>query len=214
MSDWGWNPASFGAVGTVTAAFMGTLALLNAARQYGLSLRLARESQLEKLRKQADLVTIRIIRDSTSHGYLMEPHHPDPPGRYFEYLKVVPPDTRVLLIEIANRSDDRIFLRRLISADVLAHGIVPSTSYGRREWDNSWEIWFRKHEFPPGVLYVKLHISQGTSREWRPVFSPRGRGFSPRRFGLVFTDDLGTTWTRRLSGELQRGWLEAKDLWK
>lgn len=203
MSEWGWNPESFAAIGTVSAALIGALALVVASIQVSITSSEKRANDRRMQRQQAEGVFVRYLSDSA----LPDNYPPDsdiPPSGDCNidiYDGALPPESRLLIIEVQNSSDGPIELTGLVinsewPFSIPLLDVKPMAAAVRESWfEPRWThlVVFNSKPLPPGRVRVKLPLKDN-------IHIPLGN-----RFGVMFKDARGLRWTRWFGGNLTRG---------
>lgn len=117
MSEWGWNPETFSAIGTVGATLVGGIALLFASLQLRMASRQLRMAGEDfELKAQARLMHVRIVRDSRSplmYAATTQKNLTD--GHWIEWVKSKgTPGSYEIDVELANDSQSDIRLEALV----------------------------------------------------------------------------------------------------
>lgn len=200
MSEWGSNPASFAALGTVTAAIFGVLGFLIAVRQYGLAVDSQRQLAAKAMRRQAELVTVEIVRDSQAIPVYSGIPLDLASSAHLALSSVTEHGAvdaaRTFVVQLVNRSETPVQLIGLVSYEphfINAHSasvykevkwFIPTRYYLERFWNGS---------FPPGSRFLSIPLRKNFA-------------FS-EDIGVLFRDSSGTLWTRTLRGQLLWGTL-------
>lgn len=188
MSDWGWNPETFSALGTVGASLIGAIALLLAASQYRVA---AKEFGLKT---QARQIYVRIASDS-KHPSRYGPQTPSTSCDEWPEVFEGPESawSRVLEVEIVNGSQGPIRLREVESRHGWPSGVEVTWSGNYR-----WNIITGRRD---SAHFAYNFLLPGRARLVRiPV--PQNVILREDWFRVTFEDAEGRLWARRLDGKL------------
>lgn len=190
MSDWGWNPDTFSALGTVGASLLGAIALLIAASQHKVA---AKEFSLKA---QARQVYVRIMRDSkhpSRYGPQASKSTDDEWVPVFEGPEAA--WLRFLEVEVVNGSTGPVRLRQVISRHGWPEGIT-----GTWSWNRTWNIIFGRRDY---AHFAYNFLPPGSTRVVRiPV--PHDAILHEKWLEITFSDAEGKHWTRKLDGKLSK----------
>ncbi|WP_437770459.1 hypothetical protein [Arthrobacter sp. KNU40] len=199
MSEWGWNPETFGAIGTVGATLVGTIALLLASSQLRMASRQLRMVNKDlDLKAQARMMHVRMIRDSRSLDmFAATSQKTCTDGHWIEWANDKgSPDAYAVDVELSNDSHSDIHLLGLVSVGGYP---IDGKSQFSISMKNGWRRGVRiQFGFANSVL---------TSGDKYYVRLPMAAGFSSpgELIGIRFRDADGILWTRRLDGTLIEG---------
>jgi len=186
MDQWGWNPATFTAVGTVGAAFTATIALLIALRQY-------RNARVTARSAQASLVSVWISHEEFGlgrgqglTGFVITVHNAST-------QPVMSPSLLMLLM-------------KSVDGESIATKAVKDWSSSSASSAGPWPLW------PYTRLSVGIHswpgrIDPGGTLDLLVEAVSTLDYLIPLRksCGLVFRDARGNPWTLRPDGHLFPG---------
>ena len=206
MSEWGWNPATFEALGTVAASFIATIGLL-------VSLAVLRRERIDERRAQANMVA---IADVTSQaGDRQEPltwRHVDGdrweevPGEHYKVQVVsfrlangsdLPISYSELLVRVEDSAQWKHYAKRRLGDVAVVTDEDPLSTFT----DPSAEKGYLsgRHRGWPDVMLAK--------DSWNLSFEAAvfDRYLANTDFGVVFIDRLGKVWTIRGDSVLLEG---------
>lgn len=206
MNDWGWNPASFEAIGTVSASIVATAGLL-------VSMVVLRRERLDKRRAQANMVAIADVTfrpgkrtEPATWRPLSDGNFEEVPGADFE-VQVVrfrlangsdqPVSYLELVVWIEDQSQWRHYAERRIGDAAIVTDEDPLSTFTDPSAPNG--LLTGRHRRWPDVLLAKssLELSFEVTRLDRYI--------GKTDFGVVFFDRLGKMWTIRGDSVLLEG---------
>lgn len=196
-AEWGWNPSSFEAIGTVAAAVTALLAIL-------ISLGESARRREWDLARYARLVSVRGVGGSPDDWW-EEGVELTNGGNAPIYLERLHVRVRERLPEAWPKGDMSLVETVIRRMSRLEHGVVASAFGSESNWwtkplsFNRAEISVLRREWPqrvePGAV-IDLPVLRRASAIAMTEF---------RSFDLIFRDSEGFTWTRRSGGRLRRG---------
>lgn len=199
LSEWGWNPGTFEAIGTVVAALFGVFGFLVAVRQYALSVKSQRQTNSEVWRRHAESLTVEIVRDSRKIPMYSDVNFDKKSARLLRLQECTEAmaleSERTLVLHIVNRSDTHVKLLGVVSGH---RDLVDRSSrhvYYERKWlfaSCFYLDYFWNGTLPPGDCFVNLPLRENVMH-------------AENALGILFKDDAGKLWTRRLDGTLFPG---------
>lgn len=199
MSEWGWNPESFAAAGTVSAALIGAVALLIAAIQVRVVVQDRKDRQTDQERQQASLISVRYLRHANhGPGSRVEKDEHSPDAVVFNLFEVTPLCDHDLVYEIINSSGAHIVIHGLVVEGELPFRdpihrdrFIYSHSVGAGWTGRKTHIFgLMGFTLKPGSLILHVPLKEGI------------RSSNPFRLAITFSDARRENWVLWFDGKL------------